>query len=507
MNQERFTPGSVLAKNTLLNLTGTVLPLLVGVLAIPYAIRGLGNEGFGILSYTWVIIGYFSILDFGVSRATTKFIAESIAEKNYQSLSSTVWTASITNVMFGTLGAAGLIMLTPHLVEEILKISPDFIHQTKLSFYLAACSLPVILFSTCLRGALGAAQRFDLVNIVFIPVSVLSFVFPALSYYLGIDLFTVILLIILSRCLSSLLYLYFCLRVFPGLKTRPIFEWKILRKLLSYGGWVTITGIISPVMVYVDRFFIGSFLSVSVVAYYTVPYDTINRLRALPIAVMTTLFPEFSALSCHNETARVETLFGRSIKYILLPIGLITLLLLSYAPGILRFWLNEQFAENASTILRILAIGILVNSIAYIPFNLLQGIGKPDIPAKFHMVELPFYIISLWYLISKFGIIGAASAWLIRVTLDFALLSLWSVKYYPTIMKSLSRNRIWREVFLLFTFGVSLLLIRLFVSNLITEILSLLIMLAVTAASTWNFILDRSERKTLLTYSRVLFPG
>ena len=67
-----------MVKNALLNLLGAALPLLVGILTIPYVVRGLGMERFGILSLAWVILGYFALFDFGLGRATTKFVAEAV---------------------------------------------------------------------------------------------------------------------------------------------------------------------------------------------------------------------------------------------------------------------------------------------------------------------------------------------------------------------------------------------------------------------------------------------
>ena len=68
--------GGSLARNTGLNIIGQVVPLLVGLGAIPYVVRGLGTERFGILSIAWVLLGYFSLFDLGLGRATTKFVAE-----------------------------------------------------------------------------------------------------------------------------------------------------------------------------------------------------------------------------------------------------------------------------------------------------------------------------------------------------------------------------------------------------------------------------------------------
>ena len=64
--------GTLLARNTLLNLAGQVIPLLVGLATIPYVVKGLGNEGFGILSIAWVLLGYFTLSELGLGRESAK---------------------------------------------------------------------------------------------------------------------------------------------------------------------------------------------------------------------------------------------------------------------------------------------------------------------------------------------------------------------------------------------------------------------------------------------------
>src|SRR3989442_14773470 len=67
------------ARYTAYNILGQAVPLLVGVAAIPIITRSLGDTRFGILALMWAIIGYFSVLDLGLGRATTKFVAEALA--------------------------------------------------------------------------------------------------------------------------------------------------------------------------------------------------------------------------------------------------------------------------------------------------------------------------------------------------------------------------------------------------------------------------------------------
>jgi hypothetical protein len=46
------------------------------------------------------------------------------------------------------------------------------------------------------------------------------------------------------------------------------------------------------------------------------------------------------------------------------------------------------------------------------------------VTAVFHLIELGLYLVALWFLSSHYGLVGAALAWLARVTLDWVLLHL-----------------------------------------------------------------------------------
>jgi O-antigen/teichoic acid export membrane protein len=58
------------------NLLGNLMPMLTGLLAVPYLVKQLGTERFGLLSLGWILIGYFGLFDFGLGRALTKMVAE-----------------------------------------------------------------------------------------------------------------------------------------------------------------------------------------------------------------------------------------------------------------------------------------------------------------------------------------------------------------------------------------------------------------------------------------------
>jgi O-antigen/teichoic acid export membrane protein len=500
MHQADLTSGHILAKNVVINLLSLCIPIFVGIAAIPFAIKGLGTVQFGILTLLWVFLGYVGLLDFGLGRATTKLISESIIDEKVRVLPALFWTSAFASFVCGILGAFIIQRIAPVFISKIVHIPPELRTSAQLSFTTVSYALPFLLLSTTLKGTLSAVQKFALINQVQIPLSICNFLFPALSLPFGFGLPAVILLLTLSRIAGTFIYFVQCLRVLPGIRTVRI-DFQTLKKLLSYGGWVTISSTISPILVYLDRFFIGARLSLNAVSFYTAPFEAIYRLRIIPIAFMTTFFPAFS-LTFSLNSEKSGALFRKSTKYIFVMIGSIAVLCFCYAGDILAVWLGKSFAENSTLVFRIFCVGIVINSLAYVPFTFLQGIGRPDIPAKIHAVELLLYGCVLWFMTKQWGIQGAAAAWLGRISLDFFLLFAWIFRTFPNIKKIYRKESIWPEFFLIMGLGSCLFLTRQIINNLAVQLALTFGFIVLTGWIAWHVLLDTVEQRVIISIAQ-----
>jgi len=93
----------VIGKNTFLNLLGQALPLLAGLVALPFIVRGLGTDRFGLFSLVLVALSFFSVFDVGLGRAMTKFIADAIGRDQKEQIASFFWTVIIIQSFFAFL--------------------------------------------------------------------------------------------------------------------------------------------------------------------------------------------------------------------------------------------------------------------------------------------------------------------------------------------------------------------------------------------------------------------
>lgn len=490
-NTDSLTSVKLLARNTIINLIGFGAPLLVAIFAIPFLIGGLGTDRFGILTLVWAAIGYFGLFDLGLGRALTQIVAKKLGTDREQEIPTLVWTAFFAMSVVGLLGTAVVFLLSRWLVMTILKIPPVLQSETLDVFYLLALSIPVVVTTAGLRGVLDAHQRFDLTNSVRIPMGVLIFLGPLLVLPFSRNLFSVAAVLVVIRVIAWVAYLMLCFYVVPALRCGVVVKGSMLRPLIRFGTWMTVTNIVGPLMVYLDRFLIGAVLSVAAVAYYATPYEVVTKLWIIPVAVVGVLFPAFST-SFVQDRGRTALLFNRGVKYVFLAMFPLTLLIVTLAYEGLDLWLGGEFAQNSTSVVQWLAVGVFINSLAHVAFSLVQGVGRPDITAKLHLVELPFYLISLWWLVAAYGIEGAAIAWVVRIVIDTGFLFGISRRLLPARESITLRATV--------TIGTALLILALatFPAGIAMKGLFLLLILPAFAMVAWFFILIAEERTLIL---------
>jgi O-antigen/teichoic acid export membrane protein len=225
---------------------------------------------------------------------------------------------------------------------------------------------------------------------------------------------------VICRVGANLPVLLACRRYVP-LLGRPRFRKSLAAPLFRYGGWVTVTAVIGPILVSVDRLLIGSQIGLSAVAHYTVPYNLVTKFQILPASLMRTLFPRFSLLEW-EECAPIARQAVSGLAAITLPLTVAAVIVIK---PFLRVWIDARFAEVAAPVGEILLIGVWINSLAWVPAVMLQGQGRPAIVAKLHAMELVPYVTILWIGMAWAGLQGAAWAWVLRVAVD-ALLMFWA---------------------------------------------------------------------------------
>lgn len=409
-------------RNVAWSLAGLGLPLLVGAAALPFLVARIGVEAVGILTLVWALIGYFSLFDFGLGRALTQQISASLNSDRVRHVPSLAKSGLLFTLVTGVLGGVLLAALSGPMGHRWLGISPALQDSAALSLCIAALGIPLTTVTTGLRGILEAYGAFRAANLLRLVLGVANFGLPALcAVWFGPSLVWMIASLVVARLVVLIGHWLAVNRLLAAGWQRTPFSRAQLATLFSFGAWMTVSNIVGPLMVTADRFIISALLGAQVVAYYTVPSEMLMRMLILPTALTTVLFPQLAALLVSNRVAATK-LYRQCLGWMALamtPLCLATALLSHWG---LSIWLGPAFADQSWLIVVILAAGIWLNSIAFVPFAAVQASGQVQRIAKIHVLELLFYIPVLIYAIQAFGLIGAAVAWVLRVGVDLAVM-------------------------------------------------------------------------------------
>lgn len=410
-----------IARGTLLNLAGHVAPLVAALVAVPVLVAALEPARFGFVSIAWVIVGYFGLFDLGLGRALTRVIAERAGTPRDAELPGLARTALL--LLFGIGIAMGclLALIASWVCTSLLRLPEGLQAEAVSASQVLAVCLPFVTLTAALRGVLEAGQRFGWVNALRIPLGVLTFLLPMAVAIRTPDLVSLCLALAVLRVIGAVAHWVVCARLYPALVGFGVPRWQGLKELFGYGLWLTVSNVVGPLMVYLDRFVIGALASVAAVAYYTAPYEVVTRLWLVPAALTGVLFPVFAAshLADPDRTRRVYRKGLLALTAVMLPLALVV----GASAGLwLEIWLGAEYAREGLRVAQILCAGVFFNSVAHLPFSLLQAAGRADLTAKLHLAELPLYIAALAWLVPAHGIAGAALAWAGRCIVDAGLL-------------------------------------------------------------------------------------
>lgn len=421
------------------NLGGLGGPLIVAALTIPALIGMIGMERFGLLALAWGLIGFAGIFDLGIGRATTQTIARLRGSGQLEQVPAVLKTAATLSFRTGMVGAILLGVAVLAGAHTHIKYAAGLNTEVTIAAYFLALAIPIQSMSAMYRGVNEAFENFREISLVRIGLGVANFLGPFCVAIFTTNLAVLVSTLLLSRLIAFFLFRKFakaCLaRQLPteakGATVQASPE--IAKQLLSFGGWFTVSSLISPVLVQADRFLIGALISATAIATYTIPYEVVTQSLIIVGAISSVAFPSLSAL-VHSQPDKAEAMFRRWLMRVAVIMLVVTSLCALLLPVILPWWIGPKLPAESVWIGQILCVGIFANSLGSMYFALLHAYGRADITAKLHLIELPLFLFALYFLVANIGVVGAALAWVGRMMLDTFFLWVAHRAYLPRLI-------------------------------------------------------------------------
>ncbi len=422
------------SKNSLFGFAAFAIPTLALFVAYPIFINHLGVEAFGVYLLATSLGGALAFLDFGISTATLKFIAEDIAYGRVAHISE-ILTASL--IFYGVIGFAtaltifGIAPWLPH----FFGISQSLQTESIAVFRIAGFQFMIFLAINVFISLFKALHRFDKSTLIVSLQSVFSYGLAALLVLLnnanlfeiavvGLSCNIFALLASWTICASLLKERNIPLRFSPPPLT-------IYIRMLKFGVPMTINAICGFLLYQLQQYLIGALLGPSAVSIYRIAATIPSKAHAVVNSATEILFP----LSSGNEQlGTIRKLYLKMLigSGVFAATALIPLAFLSHE--ILTLWINSSPAQEAAEVMPLFCAAYFFLALSPAPFHVVNGLGRP-------WINTAFFAFNAVTNVTAIVLLSVGGTSLFRIAIAFLVANVLTCICYQIAVERM----LWRE--------------------------------------------------------------
>lgn len=493
----------MLLRNSLWNLSGSAVPMVVALATVPLLIGALGVEGFGIVTLVGSVIGYFGVLDINLSAGAIKYLAEHHAANDRERFAETFWFGTLFYGALGLLGAAGIFLSAELLVARFFEVSDAMRDATVLSFQIAAAGFALSQAQNYLLVVPQALQRYDKSaqsEALFGILVNLASVAAALA---GTGIVGVIVARVAVSALN-VLYLAWLIRGF-ALDMGPRWPRREVRAALtSFSAYAYLSKIASTLHQHADKLIVGAVAGPVALTFYTVPVTLAGRILGLTYRLSSVIYPRASALAGAGRIHELRPVYLAVMRYVtyinLTALGIIVLA----GEEFLRHWVGEEFVQQGYPVLVLMTLALLADSLTNIPSLVNDALGHPRITGRFALANGICGVAMVYLGTTLAGITGAASGHLLSsLVLGIAFLAFVHGRTVPVSLAESLRDGFGRSIAVgMLVIGVLIPFKWFVVDGLLGTVAVVSAALLTLAAAGVYFIVGVDERAAMLAYAR-----
>jgi O-antigen/teichoic acid export membrane protein len=403
---------ATLRRNVIANLAGGVCIAALTLLITPVQISLLGIEAYGVIGFIATLQVVATVLDFGLSSTITREIAgdSSAGKVASQGLLRTALT------LYWTLAAVvGILIVAIAGLLARRWFNPDTIDQVTLTRALQVAALylalrwPVSLYT----GVLSGMQRMDALNGIRTASTALRLaggigvllIWPNLSAFL---LWTG-----LSSVAEVAVYAVTVRRVLPRIDWRPGFSAEALRSVWGFTSQMAALAILSVALTQLDRLMISRMLPLEQLGYYALAYTAATGVSLVISSLSTALMPSFAAAHGAGEQEVLLARYHGANQAMLYASGLVLFALVFFGRPLMELWVAPAAAAGAWVPLALLACGFWFSAAISNAYTVSIASRRARGPLVITVVTGILYGPLMFLMISRWGIAGAALAWLL----------------------------------------------------------------------------------------------
>ncbi len=407
-----------------------VLPLAV----TPYILNGLGQSQYGLWVLLTSITAYFGLSSFGFTTTMLKDSSSNL--KDFQKLSKIVSVTFFSFLFFSLLALVVFIVIYFNL-ENLFTIEEDLVDISRNTFFITFLIFIASFFASVFDTLIFASNRLYLKNIVDIVKNILVALSNVYVVYLGYGIYEIALVSFAITLIYLMIVVYLSKQGLSYLISWKYFEMKLFKDMLKPSIHYFIISIAVLIVFYTDNLIIGSFISLSAIAVYSLGYKLLDAVQKVLFKISDVLMPNISVLYAEGKYSEILKLHN---KIMMISIGLaipVYIVLYFLNQWILTLWLGSANVLSQE-IMTLFILFSFIHTWVHVSAIFVAAIGIHRETSYVALLEAFLNIVLSIVFLKIWGLFGVALGTLIAHILTNG----WFVNYwfYKNINKFIKQN-------------------------------------------------------------------
>ena len=406
---------SLVRRNIVANMIGNGWSVVLSIAFVPFYIHFMGIEAYGLVGFFITLQSLFAILDIGltstVSRELARLSTVPSSEKQAQNLVRTLeiiyWTIAVLIILIIT-------FLAPWISTKWLdgnQLSADTIQKSVIFMgIIIALRMPYGFYC----GGLLGLQKQVLLNSIKIFIDALKSGGAVLVLWLISSTIIAFFLWQLIISIVGAIIMFFVLwRSLPKSKEKPIFQPSIFIQLWRFMAGMSGIAILSVILVETDKLVLSKMLSLEEFAYYALASMVAMGMHVIIVPIFSAVYPRLTQLVSDQDYTVLKSIYHKSCQFMTVLVMPLALVVSLYSETLLQVWTQDvNVSSHSAPLLSLLIIGTAFNAMMNIPYALQLAHGWTKLSIYSNVIAIIVIIPMLLFMISRYGAIGAAIAWL-----------------------------------------------------------------------------------------------
>jgi len=379
------------SRNTFFNYLNTGSVTVVVLVTTPLLTSHLGPVRFGIWALLGAMIPYLELLELGMATATVTYVATHLESGETERVHRIINTSFFVLIVPGLVACAvtaGFAVVLPHVVH----VPPRLVGDARTLLLLLALDVAVSIPGDTFGGGLVALQRYDLLNMSLIGVTVAQAVAWVVVLALGGGLVPLG-IVTVTIALAGQATRYLMLRhLLPGLtiSVRNV-ERGMIRSFAGLSGWFALNELTSAIMANVDVLIVGVVVNIAAAGIYAVGQRLSSFAVRLVTPALDVFFPYSAQMSGRGDWAAIRAAARAGSRLVVGVAAPACLILSLFARPALLGWVGHGFVR-AAPVVALLCASFVVGSLSETGVMVVEGVGEPKIPTIVVTAEMVLHV-------------------------------------------------------------------------------------------------------------------